>query len=407
MSNKTSKDKAQQLYLDHGATSFPKAPGVGEAVCNFLTRTGASPGRASYRQSIDASRILFRTRSAIANLFSAPESKNVIFTSNVTEAINLVLLSLFAKCSESDKNHVITTQSEHNAIMRPLRYLEKESGLSITSIPTAPDGQINPDDITRAITKDTKLVCMLHGSNVTGIVRSLDEISKARKHVPLLIDSAQTAGAVPINLQKTPVDYFCFTGHKSLLGPQGTGGLIIGKSKDNHQIIPLRPLYYGGTGSNSEAENQPDFLPDMLESGTPNIPGIAGLLTAVNYLKDKGIDNIYKSDTKLANYMYDALSQIKGISIKGRTVKNNQLVNNYLPTISLTFDNLTVSEAALRLEKEANIATRMGLHCAPASHKVLNTFPAGTVRLSAGPFITEEDIAFTAEAIERIAIGKS
>jgi cysteine desulfurase family protein len=381
------------VYLDHGATSFPKAPGVAKAVSDFLLNVGASPGRSSHSLSLTAGRIVFKTRSSIAKLFSAPSSQNVIFTNNVTEAINMVLFSLLRN---NEENHVVTTESEHNALIRPLNYLVKEWGLKVTRIPTSAGGQINPEDITRALTKDTKLVALFHGSNVTGIVRPLEAICKARKNVPLLIDGAQTGGIVPVSLSETPVDYFCFTGHKGLLGPQGTGGVILGKD------CQISPLIFGGTGSNSEEEFQPDFLPDMLESGTPNMPGIAGLGCAADYLISEGVANLYEKEVATRRYMMELLRKVDGLSLVGADDKLN-----HLPTISLVFDNCSVSEAAYRLDRESHVAVRVGLHCAPSSHKRLHTFPEGTLRLSAGPFLTRQEIAYAIESIARISKGSN
>jgi len=378
----------ERLYLDHAATSHPKAPGVVEAVSHFLTNIGASPGRSSHQSSLDASRVIFRARQSVAKLFNAHASENVIFTKNVTEALNMVL---FGWLRPGDR--VVTSRGEHNALMRPLHFLEESRGIRIDYCPTGPAGEIAPNSLRACIAREpTRLVALLHGSNVTGCLRPLDELSAACGDVPLLLDAAQTAGAVPIDLRATPVRFFCFTGHKGLLGPPGTGGLILGSQTE------LSPFILGGTGSNSEQELQPEHLPDRLESGTPNGCGLAGLAAACDYLIQRSVENVREPELHSHALMLDRLSDIPGVRIFASSTPERAL-----PTVSISFDSLSISEIALTLDRQHGVECRVGLHCAPAMHRHLGTAPQGTLRLSAGPLLPHCDLERALNAIENIA----
>ena len=377
----------ETIYLDHAASSFPKAPGVAQAVAAYLTDIGANPGRSAHKLSMAAARIIYRCREAINKLFSGASSERIVFTANVTQSINTVLWSHLPPGA-----HVVTTTAEHNALMRPLHNLSMTRGIQVTRVQTSPDGNVEPQKIAEAITDETRLVALMHGSNVTGVLRPLRAICSACQGVPLLVDAAQTAGAVPISLQDTPVDFFCFTGHKGLLGPTGTGGIILGENVD------LAPFICGGTGSRSEEEEQPDFLPDSLESGTPNTAGIAGLLASVNWLLAEGVGKIEEREKELTRKMISLFSQLPAVELLH--VEDGA---QRLPTISLRVKEKTPSTVGLRLDREANVCVRVGLHCSPSSHRSMGTWPYGTVRISAGPFTKDEELEVAATALERIA----
>ncbi|MFN3763098.1 MAG: aminotransferase class V-fold PLP-dependent enzyme, partial [Anaerolineae bacterium] len=282
------------IYLDNAATSWPKPPEVLTAMARFMTEVGANPGRSGHRLSVEAGRIVYAAREAVAQLFNAPDPLRVVFGMNATEGINLALRGLLRP-----GDHVVTSSMEHNSVMRPLRALERE-GVEVTVVPCSPEGMLDPQAVLAAIRPHTRLVVLNHASNVTGTILPVAEVGRALRQIngPLLVvDAAQSGGAVPIDMQADGIDLLAFTGHKSLYGPTGTGGLIIGER------VPLeefRPLIRGGTGSRSEREEQPDFLPDMCESGTPNAVGLAGLEAGVRWVLEQGVEAIRAHEVALA-----------------------------------------------------------------------------------------------------------
>lgn len=378
------------MYLDNAATSWPKPPCVAESMVYFLNEIGANPGRSAHRLSIEAGRIVYETREAIAEIFGASDPLRVVFGYNVTEALNLAIRGLL-----SPGDHVITGSLEHNSMMRPLRALEQE-GVAITAVPCSREGFLDPADIEKAIRPNTTLIALNHASNVVGTLLPISEVGRiARRHGLLfLVDAAQTGGAYPINMHSCAIDLLAFTGHKSLLGPTGTGGLIVG---DRVNTALMRPLKRGGTGSYSEHEEQPDFLPDIYESGTPNVVGLAGLNAGVRWIMGRGVDTIRTHEVLLTQRMIDGLAAIPGVTVYGS--KDAQL---QAPIISLEIDGLELSEAGLRLDEEYGILCRVGLHCSPAAHRTIGTFPSGTLRLSLGIFNTEEDVNAAIEAVARL-----
>jgi len=378
------------VYLDNAATSWPKPPCVAAAMVYFLNEIGANPGRSAHRLSIEAGRIVYDAREAIAELFGAPDPLRVVFGLNVTEALNLAIRGLL-----SPGDHIITGSLEHNSMMRPLRALEQE-GVEITVAPCSKEGSLDPVDIEKAIRPNTTLIALNHASNVVGTLLPVGEVGQiARRHGLLfLVDAAQTGGAYPFNMESCFIDLLAFTGHKSLLGPTGTGGLIVG---DRVNTALMRPLKRGGTGSYSEHEEQPDFLPDIYESGTPNVAGLAGLNAGVRWIMDRSVDAIRTHEILLAQRMIDGLAVIPGVTIYGS--KNARL---QAPIISLNITGMEPSEVGLRLDDESGILCRVGLHCSPSAHRTIGTFPAGTLRLSLGIFNTEEDVDAAVEAIDRI-----
>ncbi|MGB9812339.1 MAG: aminotransferase class V-fold PLP-dependent enzyme [Thermovenabulum sp.] len=378
------------IYFDNAATSFPKPERVINAMQNYFKNIGASPGRGGYKNSINAGRIIFETRSKLKKLFNAPKEENIIFTLNVTHAINYSLNGFL-----NAGDHVITTSMEHNSVIRPLRFLEKYRNIELTIINCDKNGILNPDDIRKAIKKNTKLIALTHASNVTGTVMPIEEVAKIKKEngVVLLLDTAQTAGFLDIDFKKLDIDILAFTGHKSLLGPQGTGGLVL----SDNIAKTLIPFIHGGTGSKSEIEFQPDFLPDKFEAGTPNTIGIAGLSSAVDFLEEEGLNKIRNHELELTKQFIEGIIEIPKIKIHG--LKN---IENRVSTVSITVDNIDPAFLAYKLDNQYNIMVRPGLHCAPLAHKTIGTFPYGTLRFSFGYFNTKEEVDFAIKALIKI-----
>jgi cysteine desulfurase family protein len=379
------------IYFDNAATSWPKPAAVPQAMTAFLEQVGANPGRSGHRLSVTAARTIYDTRQALADLFNAPDPMRVVFGHNITEALNLALRGLL-----HPGDHVITSSMEHNSVMRPLRWLEQQ-GVALSVLPCSPQGFLDPDDIEAAIRPHTKLIVLNHASNVAGGLLPVAEAGRiARQHgLLLLVDTAQTAGAYPIDMQQDNIDLLAFTGHKSLYGPTGTGGLIFGERVAAEGILPL---HLGGTGSRSEAEFQPDFLPDRFESGTPNAVGLAGLLAALHWLQDKSVDAIRQHETTLARQLISGLQQIPGVILFG-----GQDASRQTATVSFNIASLEPSTVGQRLDAEYGILCRVGLHCAPAAHRTLGTFPDGTVRFGMGAFNTIEEVHQALQAVEHLA----
>ena len=290
------------VYFDNAATSWPKPKRVVEAVKNFLETSCANPGRSGHRMSVEAARVLFEAREKLAKLFNAPDPLRIIFTKNATEALNIVFFGLLR-----EGDHVITTSMEHNSVIRPLRFLQENMGVELDIVRCSERGELDPDDVKRFIKRNTKLIVMLHGSNVTGTVMPVSQVGEvAREYgVFFCVDAAQTAGSIPIDVQSMNIDLLAFTGHKSLYGLQGTGGLYVGEGVEKFLI----PLTMGGTGSRSEVEYQPDFLPDKYESGTPNAVGIGGLLEGVNFVLSEGVEKIRRKEEVLTARLIEGLSR--------------------------------------------------------------------------------------------------
>jgi cysteine desulfurase family protein len=382
------------IYFDNAATSWPKPPGVAEAMIRFLDQVGANPGRSGHHLSLEAGRIVYDTREAVAELFNATDPLRVIFGANVTEALNLALCGYLRP-----GDHVITSSMEHNSVMRPLRALAAGADggpIDLTVVPCSPEGFLEPEDIEAALRPETILIALNHASNVCGSllpVRMAGEV--ARRHGCLLLaDVAQTAGAYPIDMEADQIDLLAFTGHKALGGPMGTGGLIIGERVDLDRLIPLKR---GGTGSRSEYEEQPDFLPDMCESGTPNTVGLAGLLSGVNWVQDRGVDTIRQHEIELAQRLIEGLGEIPGVVVYGGLEAACQTA-----TIAFNIEGIEPSDVGLRLDDQYGILCRVGLHCAPAAHRTLGTFPRGTVRFGLGALNTLDEVDVAVKAVREI-----
>jgi len=378
------------IYLDNAATSWPKPPEVLKAMVDVLEHAGGNPGRSGHRLSISAARVIYDTREEIARFFGAADPLRVIFTSNATHAINLALNGIL-----KPGDHVVASSVEHNAVMRPLRNLENR-GVRLTIAPCTAEGNLDIRDLEKAMTATTKLVVATHASNVVGTLLPITEIASIahRAGALLLVDSAQTAGAFPVDMQAMGIDLLAFTGHKELLGPTGIGGLVIA---DHIDVSQIEPLIRGGTGSRSESEEQPDDLPDKFESGTANLAGIAGLDAGLKWIQSRGIDEIRDHMKKLGQALVEGLSGIPKVKIHGTLDLERSVA-----IVSFTVSGKHVSEIGLRLDEEYGVLSRVGLHCAPAAHKTIGTFPEGTVRLAPGVFTTMDDIQQAIAAISKV-----
>ena len=376
------------VYLDNAATSWPKPPEVIAAMQAYLENGGGSPGRAAHGKSLASARMVYETRDALSSLFNATSPDRVIFTKNATEAINLLLFGFL-----NPGDHVIVSSMEHNAVMRPLRQLESR-GVSLSVAACDSCGRLDPLTIKTALTPRTRLVLLVHASNVTGTLLPIAEVANIAREagIRFAVDAAQTAGVHPIDVQSGGIDFLTFTGHKSLGGPQGTGGLVIGPDVD------LRPLMFGGTGSASESENQPAFLPDKLESGTLNAIGIAGLGASLAALTEFGVENVLAHERKLMKLFRDGLKEMPDIEVYGP-----ENTAESVGVLSLNVASRPCEEVGMELERDFDILTRTGLHCAPAAHRTIGTFGRGTVRFSVSRFNTESDIHAAIEALSKIA----
>ncbi|MBN1659191.1 MAG: aminotransferase class V-fold PLP-dependent enzyme [Anaerolineae bacterium] len=384
------------IYFDNAATSWPKPPGVAKAMTHFIEHVGANPGRAAHRLAVESGRIVYGAREAVCDLFHAPDPLRLVWCKNVTEALNLALRGLL-----QPGDHVITSSMEHNSMMRPLRALERpeqsSGGVEVTVVGCSPQGLLDPAAVASAIRPNTRLVALNHASNVVGTLLPIAEVGALcrQRGLLLLVDAAQTGGAYPLDMQADQIDLLGFTGHKSLGGPMGTGGLIVGERVDETQ---LEPLIRGGTGSRSEHEVQPDFLPDMFESGTPNVVGLAGLEVGVRWVLDRGVAAIRAHEVALTQALIEGLQAITGVTVYGTLDPELQTA-----TVSFNVDGMAPSEAGLRLDDEHGILCRVGLHCAPAAHRTLGTFPAGTVRFGLSAFNTAEEVHAAISAVRRLA----
>ena len=387
----SSRTKDGALYLDNAATSWPKPPEVVQAMTHFLEETGANPGRSGHRLSIEAARLVYETRVAVAELLGAHDPLRVTFGLNITDGLNLALHGLLRA-----GDHVITSSMEHNAVMRPLNELAQK-GVQITKVVCNGDGSLDANLVEAAIQSNTRLIVLNHASNVCGTILPVKEVGQiARKHGLLfLVDSAQTAGVLPIDMEADGIDLLAFTGHKSLYGPMGTGGLIVGPRLKPSQLLPIRQ---GGTGSRSEQEIQPNFFPDRYESGTPNALGLAGLLAALKWLKAEGIEAIREREEALCAELLAALGEIEGVELYGPRDASKQTA-----TVAFNIRGMEPSTVGLRLDEEFDILCRIGLHCAPSAHNSLGSFPDGSVRFGLGAFNSLEDVRFAVDAVRQLA----
>ncbi len=375
------------IYLDNAATSFPKPKQVIDAVAHYLNEIGGNPGRAAHAPAREAGRVIDRTRRSLAKLLGNVEPSRILCTPSTTVALNLAFKGLLQA-----GDHVVTTSMEHNSVMRPLHGLQK-LGISLSQIPCSPSGELDPADIPPLIRPQTRLIALIHGSNVTGNLMPVSEVGKmAREHdIFLLVDAAQTMGRIPIDPQESNIDLLAGPGHKGLLGPMGTGFLYVRPG------LELEPLWEGGTGTYSESMQQPETWPERFESGTLNAPGLAGLAAGIAEVQKLGLEAIAAHEQSLIESLAAGLSQLPGIVLYGSPDKSS-----CAGTLSFNIEELDCSEVAYILDTAYAIAVRSGLHCSPAAHRTINTFPHGTVRASVGPYNTQEDIHTLIGAVSEI-----
>ena len=376
------------IYLDNAATTWPKPQQVVKSIEEALVNKGGNAGRGGHGAAMQMARLIHQTREDLCSLFGTDDPTRVIFTQNATHALNQALFGFLQR-----GDHVITSSIEHNAVARPLWAL-KQRGVQVSEVPGLPGNEFDLEAYDKAFRPNTKLVVTLHASNVTGTLLPVREIGQiAHEHgVYYLLDAAQTAGVFPIDLGRLAVDLLAFPGHKGLLGPQGTGGLIIKPE------IQLEPLIYGGTGSLSEEDRQPDFLPDALESGTLNGAGIAGLGAGVRYILNEGVDKIRVSEQALCRKLWNGLREIPSVQLYG-----SDMVERRSPIVAFNIGKLDSVEASYILEEKAGIIARAGLHCAAHAHRMLGTVTQGVVRFSPSHFTSEDEIEKALKAVKEVA----
>lgn len=389
MKNNKAGDK--MIYLDNAATTYPKPKAVYDNVMKAMKEYGANPGRGSHAMAIEGAKTIYETRELLAEMFNLEDPLNVIFTFNATDSLNIAIKGLL-----KPGDHVITTSMEHNSVLRPIYELQK-LGVENTIVSCDKEGKVNVEDIEEAIKDNTKLVVTTHVSNLSGTIFPIKEIGSLCKKYDLLylVDASQSAGVLEIDVQEYNIDLLAMPGHKGLLGPQGTGVLLINTDADiNH-------LKEGGTGSESSNLSQPNFYPDKLEAGTHNLPGIAGLNFGIKYIKSKGIKSIYNHEKKLLDIFIKELKKNPKIVIYGPT---NILERSGVVPINII--NMDSSEVSYLLDTKYSIAVRSGLHCAPLAHKTLGTEKIGAVRFSVGPFNTKKDIIAAVKALNEISLAE-
>ena len=377
------------IYLDNASTTFPKAPTVATAMSDYITNRGININRGSYALAYDVEDIIYTTRQRLHPLFNGHDPAHVIFTQNVTMSLNMVIKGLLKA-----GDHVLVSSMEHNAVMRPLTQL-LDKGITFDTIPCDSTGSIQMDSIEPLIRPNTVALIINHASNVCGTIQPLESIGPICKahNLQFIVDAAQTAGVIPIDVKACHIDALCFTGHKGLLGPQGIGGIILTKEMAQN----LTPLIAGGTGSFSHLETLPTHMPDAFESGTLNLPGIIGLNEGLAYIESQGMENIHNHELALTQAFLEGLQSIDGINIVGK-----QNIQDRTAVVSITIDGMDPANIAYELESTYHIMTRVGLHCAPRAHQTLRTYPEGTVRFSFGYANTHKDVESALSALNTI-----
>ena len=377
------------IYLDNASTSFPKAPTVATAMSDYITNRGININRGSYALAYDVEDIIYTTRQRLNTLFNGHDPSHVIFTQNVTMSLNMVIKGLLKA-----GDHVLVSSMEHNAVMRPLTQL-LDKGIAFDIIPCDKTGSIQLESMDSLIRPNTVAMIINHASNVCGTIQPLESIGAICKdhNLQFIVDAAQTAGVIPIDVKAYHIDALCFTGHKGLLGPQGIGGIILTKE----MAQTLTPLIAGGTGSFSHLETMPTHMPDAFEAGTLNLPGIIGLNEGLSYIESQGMENIHNHELALTQAFLEGLQSIDVVNIIGK-----QDIQDRTAVVSITIDSMDPASIAYELESAYHIMTRVGLHCAPRAHQTLGTYPEGTVRFSFGYTNTHEDVESALSALHRI-----
>ena len=380
-----------EVYLDNASTSFPKPKVMADAMYDYIINVGGNSGRGNYSNSYESNKLILLTREKIADFFNYNKSENVIFTNNITSSLNILIKGILKQ-----NDHVISTTLEHNSVLRPLFECSNLLNVNVDLVNSSKDGFINPIDIKNKINKNTKLVIISHASNVVGSIQNIEEIGAICKenNIFFIIDTAQTAGMIKVDMHQCNANAIAFTGHKSLLGPQGIGGFIIDDSLNDE----CSSILSGGTGSLSHSLNQPNFLPDKFECGTLNSPGIVGLSNSIDFINKEGLETIYSKNFYLRSKLYEGMLNIDGIKLYGNTD-----FSKYTTCISFNYKNFDPAEVSYFLECNG-IKTRSGLHCAPLAHKSIESYPGGTIRFSLGYFNTEEEIDYTLSILNNINI---
>lgn len=382
-------EDGSKIYFDNGSTSWPKAPNVAEAMAGLLANGAFNINRGNYEGAYEVEGIVLDTRDQLANLFHAEDSRSVIFTPGITYSLNY-----FIKGFLRSGDHVLISGMEHNGVMRPLKQME-DNGVTYDVVRTEVDGSLKPESVEEEIRSNTRAVIMLHASNVCGTVipiREIGEICK-RRHLFFAVDTAQSAGTIPVDMKECGIDFLAFTGHKGLLGPQGIGGFLISKELDEC----MKPFIAGGTGSQSDSYDMPETLPDKYESGTLNLPGIIGLHAALTYIEETGLESIHGKKMELTRYFLERVSELPDIRIVGKKGLEDRVA-----VVSLDFLKTDNAMAAFELEQQYGVMTRVGLHCSPLAHQTLHTWPQGTVRFAFSAKNTKEEIDRCVEGIRAI-----
>ncbi|MEW6032634.1 MAG: aminotransferase class V-fold PLP-dependent enzyme [Bacillota bacterium] len=382
----------RSVYLDNAATSYPKPEEVYRAVEGFMRRNGASSGRGGYARAAEADELVAATRRSLARLFGFGDPGRVVFTHNATEALNLAIAGLV-----EPGDRVVTTSMEHNAVWRCLRALEMDGVIEVEVVPCSGDGTLPLDRLEEALESETRLLVLVHASNVTGTIMPAAEAARlaAERGVVFLLDAAQTAGSLPVDVERSGIDLLAFPGHKGLLGPPGTGGLFV------REGLQLRPRKWGGTGHAARPDTMPEFLPDRHEAGTLNVPGLVGLGAAVDYLLGRGLEAIRAHEKDLGARALELLGQVPRVTLYGPRDPSARV-----GVVSFNVEGLEPGEVARRLDVDHGIMVRAGLHCAPCACRTIGAEEHGTVRASFGPFNTDEDVESLVDAVQAIASGR-
>lgn len=389
--NRSLRFMSDLIYLDNASTSHPKPESVYRSM-DEVVRLSANPGRGGHRMALSLDRLVFETRESVAELFGVSDSCRVVFTANATMAINFALFGLLVP-----GDRVVTSSMEHNAVTRPLRALQ-DRGVEVVKVQADPLGYIDPEVVRRAcLEKPTRLLLLNHCSNVTGTLQPIEALGHwcHQQDILFMVDGSQSAGSFPLNLEDLAIDLFAAPGHKGLLGPQGTGLLYL------REGIQLTPLFYGGTGGKSHSDLAPEQLPERLESGTMNTPGLAGLNAAVKFILSTGQDQICLREQQLVRHLLDGLMALPGVEVYGPTG-----VERHGAAVSFNLTGRDPSEVGFHLDHDFGISARVGLHCAPDAHRTIGTFPQGTVRVSPTYLTSDDDINGLLTALDKMLLNR-
>jgi cysteine desulfurase family protein len=383
-------NRNRSVYLDNAATTYPKPEEVYREIDRFMREVGGSAGRSGHWRALETGRMVYAARASIARLFNVGDPLRIVFTKNATEAINAAIWGIL-----KPGDHVVTTSIEHNSVMRPLE-AAREVGISYTVAQCRPDATLDPSRVDEAILPETALVIINHASNVTGTILPVGDIAELARSrgVRLMVDAAQTAGRMPIDVEANGIDLLAFTGHKELFGPQGIGGLYV------REGLEIEPIIYGGTGSRSSSLEQPLEMPDRCESGTLNAPGIAGLAAGIEFVESTGVETIMRHERGLVGRMLEGLARMRGTRILGP-----QGPEGRVGIVALTFDSQTPPSAAEILDRRYGISCRAGLHCAPMAHRTIGTFDSGALRIGFSHMNTPDQVDYLLECLEEMTRG--